>query len=155
MRVIEDRAGPVNRRRRRRCEYDVEVELAVRDYECDLQGVVNHAVYLHYLEHARHLFLRRAGIDFVRLHEQGCDLVLTRAEVDYIAPLRPGDAFVVCTSLEPDRPSRFAFEQAIFRLPDEERVVRARMVGTGVIGGRAGLPPELEARLTRAAGAAP
>lgn len=44
-----------------------EVELEVRDYECDLQGIVNHAVYLHYLEHARHLLLKANGLDFAEL----------------------------------------------------------------------------------------
>lgn len=40
----------------------------VRDYECDLQGVVNNAAYLNYLEHARHEMLRLSGIDFAELH---------------------------------------------------------------------------------------
>ncbi|NSW95739.1 MAG: acyl-CoA thioesterase, partial [Bacteroidales bacterium] len=33
------------------------LEFTVRDYECDLQGVVNNANYQHYLEHARHEYL--------------------------------------------------------------------------------------------------
>ena len=33
-----------------------ELKMSVRDYECDLQGIVNNAVYQNYLEHARHQF---------------------------------------------------------------------------------------------------
>ena len=40
------------------------VEFSVRDYECDIQGVVNNANYQHYLEHARHEFLISKGISF-------------------------------------------------------------------------------------------
>ena len=36
-------------------EYVFETEMEVRDYECDIQGIVNNANYLHYTEHTRHL----------------------------------------------------------------------------------------------------
>ena len=65
---------------------DFTLTLAVRDYECDLQGVVNNAVYQNYLEHARHQYLQSLGLSFARFHEQGHDLVLTRAEIDYKPP---------------------------------------------------------------------
>ncbi|NLI24182.1 MAG: acyl-CoA thioesterase, partial [Bacteroidales bacterium] len=32
--------------------YYFELEMEVRDYECDIQGIVNNAVYMNYLEHA-------------------------------------------------------------------------------------------------------
>jgi acyl-CoA thioester hydrolase len=44
--------------------YRFRLEFAVRDYTCDLAGMANHAIYLHYLEHARHELLRARGIDF-------------------------------------------------------------------------------------------
>jgi len=37
--------------------YRFKLNFEVRDYECDLSGIVNNAVYLHYLEHARHELL--------------------------------------------------------------------------------------------------
>jgi acyl-CoA thioesterase FadM len=47
------------------------LEFQVRDYECDLQATVNNAIYLHYLEHTRHEFLKKAGFNFARMHIVG------------------------------------------------------------------------------------
>ena len=75
-------------------QQNFELELEVRDYECDLQGIVNNAIYLNYLEHARHQLLKNIGVDIAKLHDGGCDLVITRAELDYEQPLRSGDRFL-------------------------------------------------------------
>ena len=87
----------------------------VRDYECDLQGIVNNAVYLHYLEHARHHVLKRAGLDFAALTAQGIHLVVVKAEVEYKTPLRSGDTFEVASRVEKLTPVRFVFLQDIHR----------------------------------------
>ncbi|MBI2503510.1 MAG: acyl-CoA thioesterase [Candidatus Latescibacteria bacterium] len=131
--------------------YCFELELGVRDYECDLQGGVNNAVYLNYLEHTRHEYLKSLGLDFAGLHQRGCDLVLTRCELDYKAPLRSGDRFVVRLRLERESRLRFAFFQEIYRLPDEHLVLQAKAIGTGIVGGKPALPPELQAVLERGA----
>ncbi|MBT3343398.1 MAG: acyl-CoA thioesterase [Gemmatimonadetes bacterium] len=128
--------------------------LDVRDYECDLQGVVNNAVYLNYLEHARHQGLLELGLDFAALHEQGCDLVVTRSEVDYRQPLRSGDQFLVRTRVSRASRIRFAFDQVILRAADEQVMIEARIVGTGIIqterGTRPGLPQILQDKLDEA-----
>ena len=46
--------------------YIYELEMKVRDYECDLQGIVNNANYQHYLEHTRHEFLTSVGITIAK-----------------------------------------------------------------------------------------
>ncbi len=104
----------------------------VRDYECDLQGVVNNATYLHYLEHARHALLHGLGLDFADLSRRGINLVVTRIEIDYLAPLRSGDAFVVCSNIERVSRLRFAFAQNIFKTPGAAPVARARVTGTSL-----------------------
>ncbi|MCC2671753.1 MAG: thioesterase [Armatimonadetes bacterium] len=121
------------------------LEFEVRDYECDLQGIVNNAVYQNYLEHCRHVFLKSRGVDFAALAAAGVNLVLVRAELDYLLPLRPGDRFVVGLDMERVSRLRFAFIQTIYRLPDERAVVRARFIGTGInAAGRPSLPAEVE-----------
>ena len=76
------------------------LNLSVRDYECDLQGIVNNAVYLNYLEHARHEFLLANGISFAKLHDDGVDAVVTRSEVDYKKSLKSRDTFTVNTKVK-------------------------------------------------------
>ena len=98
----------------------------VRDYECDLQGIVNNAVYQHYLEHARHQFLKRHGLDFAALTRRGIHLVVVRAELHYKAPLRSGDRFTVASHLQRLSPVRVAFLQEITRTSDGKRVLTAQ-----------------------------
>lgn len=101
----------------------------VRDYECDLQGVVNNAVYQNYLEHARHEFLASRGVDFAALATQGVFPVVVRAELDYRRSLRPGDAFSVTVRCEAEGRVRVVFFQDI-ELDDGAKAMSARFVAT-------------------------
>jgi acyl-CoA thioester hydrolase len=123
------------------------LEFIVRDYECDLQGVVNNANYQHYLEHARHEFLVTRGISFSQLHDEGLDLIVTRVEIDYKYPLRSHDKFIVKTGLRREGNVRLVFVQDIFRLPDEKPVIKARVTGAATRNGKPVPPGDLISRL--------
>jgi len=132
------------------------LELDVRDYECDLQGIVNNAVYQNYLEHARVSFLRHIKFDYAAYAKQGILLVATRIEMDFKAPLQPAEKFFVGTNLERVSRLRFAFVQDIVRLPDQVVCVSARVTGAAIsASGRPMLPVELESALDAYARPAP
>ncbi len=120
------------------------VEFKVRDYECDQQGIVNNAVYLNYLQHARHEFGLSTGLDWLELVKQGIDLVIRRAELDYFRPLKPGMSIRVTASALRKGKFRFYFEQEIIILPEEETAVKALMTVACVIDGKPAAPPELD-----------
>jgi acyl-CoA thioester hydrolase len=127
-------------------DYRFKLDLKVRDYECDMQGIVNNAIYQNYLEHCRHEFLLSLGIDFNRLTREKVFLVVVRAELDYRTPLRGGDAFWIGLNLERISTLRFAFLQDIYRSSDQRLVLAARTIGTALNEkGRPCLPPELTA----------
>lgn len=92
-------------------------EMKVRDYECDLQGVVNNANYLHYMEHARHEFLESIGDNFQRMHDEGIDAMVARIEIDYKQSLRSGERFWVGINFE-RQGVRHVFHQDVVRASD-------------------------------------
>ncbi len=108
------------------------ITLKVRDYECDMQGVVNNGVYQNYLEHARHEFLLSRGIDFASVTADGINMVVIRAELDYLKPLTSGDEFEVRSQVIRLSRLRFAFQQNIFRLADQQQMLRAVITATSV-----------------------
>lgn len=124
--------------------YCFELEFTVRDYECDMQGIVNNAVYQNYLEHTRHEFLKSRGLDFAEITRQGLNLVVIRIELDYLMPLKSGDRFVVRLNASQISRLRFGFQQDIYRLPDNKLMVRAVVTGSGVTAsGKPSLPAPL------------
>lgn len=123
--------------------YLFELEFLVRDYECDLLGVVNNAVYQHYLEHARHELMHSADIDFAKLHDEGIDLIVARVEIDYKYPLKSRDKFVVCINVHREGRLRFVFDQDIYRLPDEQIILHGKVIGVCLQNGRPVVPDKV------------
>jgi len=131
-------------------KYQFTLKFEVRDYECDLQGIVNNAVYQHYLEHTQHVYLKQNGVDFASLAKTGINLVVIRVEIDYLYPLRSGDHFSVGLNMAKVSRLRFGFQQEIYRLPDLKQIAKAQVIGTSVKkSGRPYLPKELEVMMTR------
>lgn len=104
-------------------KYIFEMPMKVRDYEIDSEGIVNNAVYLHYLEHTRHEFCQQAGLSFREMHLNGIDPVLSRVEIDYKHPLGLGESMISKLNLSRRGPL-FIFRQDIDK-PDGTPVVRA------------------------------
>lgn len=116
-------------------DYIFDLTLRVRDYECDLQGIVNNANYQHYIEHTRHEFLRAKGISFAALHERGIDAVVARLQMAFKTPLRSGDEFCSRLALRKEG-IKYVFVQDIFRLPDGKPVLRSTVETVCLVDGR-------------------
>jgi acyl-CoA thioester hydrolase len=125
-----------------------ELSLRVRDYECDLQGVVNNAVYMNYLEHARHEFLKARGVDFAEVTRQGIHLVVVRAELDFMGSLTSGDEFTVRTRFQQESRLKILFNQQIVRGSDDKVMLTARITATALNDkGRPFVPEDILAKL--------
>ena len=105
-------------------KYFFTLEIAVRDYELDSEGIVNNAIYLHYLEHTRHAFVKQEGIPFGSLTSEGLVPVVRRMTIDYHVPLRSGDVMLSAMWIEREG-ARFIFHQDIFKKGSGEHVVSA------------------------------
>jgi len=129
-------------------KYAYELELKVRDYECDIQGVVNNSVYQNYLEHTRHEFLLSVGLDFAEMFKLGINAVVARADIQYKSPLVSGDKFICRLGVE-RKGVRYFFNQDIYRLPDEMLCVKATITAVTVINGRPRISEDMDTAIAK------
>ena len=116
-------------------EYIFEEKFKVRDYECDLQGIVNNANYQHYTEHACHEFFLSRGVSFADLHDKGIDLVVSTITIEYKKSLKSGDEFVCRLSMEKEG-VRYVYYQDIYRLADNALCAKTKTETVAVVNGK-------------------
>lgn len=123
--------------------YIFETRMEVRDYECDIEGIVNNANYLHYFEHTRHLFLKSRGLSFAAMHEKGVDAVVARMNLQYKAPLHCDDEFNSRLWVE-KQGLRYVFHQDICRADDGRLCCRAMVELVCLVNGKLGNSQEYD-----------
>ena len=107
-----------------------ETTITVRSPEIDSFGHVNHAVFLHYFEHARFEALEAAGFAWPLLQKNDWQIYVVRIEVDYVAQARRGDTLRVRTWADSFRRTAMVLAQEIVRDDGPEGstvVARARV----------------------------
>ena len=112
-------------------KYMYETRMEVRDYECDIEGIVNNANYLHYTEHTRHRFLRSLGLSFAAL------------QLKFRVPLKCDDEFVSRLNLHKEG-VRYVFEHDIYRASDEQLCFHADVELVTLINGRRGVSEDYD-----------
>ena len=118
-------------------EYIYETRIMVRDYECDIEGIVNNAVYLNYCEHTRHMFLRKCGLSFAEMHRRGIDAVVARMNMQFKWPLRSDDEIISRLAIAHEG-VKYVFHHGLFRASDEKLCFRGRAELVCLVNGQLG-----------------
>ena len=124
-------------------KYCYETRMEVRDYECDIEGIVNNANYLHYMEHTRHLFLKECGLSFADMHAKGVDAVVARMNLQFKTPLRCDDEFISRLALKKEG-IRYVFYQDIYRASDEQLCFKGIAELVSIVNGRLANSPDYD-----------
>ena len=94
-----------------------EIEMRVRDYECDAYGIVNNANYLHYMENTRHEFMRSLGSTLKEALAMKIAPVVVRADLRYKTSLAGDDLSISSLTVE-RKGAKIIFYQTIYRKSD-------------------------------------
>ncbi|MDR1592127.1 MAG: acyl-CoA thioesterase [Prevotellaceae bacterium] len=116
-----------------------ELKMKVRDYECDAQGVVNNANYLHYFEATRHELMEDCGLRLRDLTDDHILPLLRSAKVEYLHSLRGSDEFLSRVRIE-RRGIRYFFLQDIIRISDNVLCAKGEIEVVCLIDGKVSKP---------------
>lgn len=116
-----------------------ENKMKVRDYECDSQGVVNNAIYLHYFEATRHELMEKCGLRLRDLTEANILPVVRNVNISYRNSLRGSEEFVYSIKIM-RKGLRYLFHQQIVRVPDNTLCADAVIEVVCLINGKVAKP---------------
>ncbi len=94
-------------------------ELRVYFSDTDAEGIVYHARYLDFAEHARTEMLRAIGYNQSQMKENGVIFVVKSMEIEYKKPAFLDDVLTVVTAAEEIKKFSAVFSQTIRRGEDE------------------------------------
>ena len=114
--------------------YIFETRMEVRDYECDIEGIVNNANYMHYTEHTRHLYLKKCGLSFSEMHDRGIDAVVARVKMQFKVPLHCDDEFISKLNVKKDG-LKYVFYHDLYRASDDRLCFKATVEVVCLING--------------------
>lgn len=119
-----------------------QIEVRVRYSETDQMGVVYHGSYIPYFEIGRVEWLRKLGVSYKSMEENGVALPIVSMHINYKKPARYDDLLIVKTKLKKQESVKIEFD---CRIEGEEGALLTTahfiLVFVDVASGRPVLPP--------------
>jgi len=103
-----------------------EIDIEVRYYETDGQGIVHHANYFQYFELARVKMLKEKGYDYADLERKGFYLVVHSVGCRFLRPAQFGDTLRIVTTITRSTAARIDHAYQILRASDGVRIAEAQ-----------------------------
>jgi acyl-CoA thioester hydrolase len=120
-------------------------------HHTDCGGVVYYATYLKFLEEARTLFMEERGVNVREMMAQGSFFVVSRQEMDYMAPAFYGDLLDITTTVGEISRARVRLVHEVF---NQEGKLLAKAATVFALIGQdfrpRAIPPEMKERLAHA-----
>jgi acyl-CoA thioester hydrolase len=123
--------------------YNFKIDMSVRSYECDPQGIVNNAVYLQYLEYARGEWLKTMGLSYSKLIKLKQYLVISEIKMKFKHSLVCDDTFYVAAKVWRESNIRISAHQDIYR-SDNKLILLSKVEVVGIdASGKFNLPSNI------------
>ncbi|NBD26618.1 acyl-CoA thioesterase [Paenibacillus glycinis] len=97
----------------------VSLEIVVRSTEIDVNGHVNNAKYLEYLEWGREEWYERRGLSYETFLALGVQTVTVNININYRKECRQGDRLTIVTEAERAGRTSYVLKQEIFNQSGE------------------------------------
>lgn len=106
------------------------LNLTVRSYEVDFQGVVNNATYLNYIELARIEYRKAMGVKLYKdgRFSDGLLFFVVNNSIDYLEPAFFDDKLEIYTRISFIKNSSIGFEHVIIREESNQIIAKAKGV---------------------------
>ncbi|QQS50836.1 MAG: acyl-CoA thioesterase [Bacteroidota bacterium] len=95
------------------------ITFRVRYAEVDRMGYAHHGNYAAYFEMGRTELMRKAGVVYKELEDQGIILPLSEFSVNYYKPALYDDELILVTKLEPPAGVRLVFKYFLYNSANE------------------------------------
>ncbi|MHB1683491.1 MAG: acyl-CoA thioesterase [Bacilli bacterium] len=105
--------------------HESRVSLIVRSTAIDVNGHVNNAKYLEYIEWGREAFYEQAGLSYETLLQQGVITVSVNININYRREAKQNDELTVITRPGRIGRSSFTMEQTLLRERDDALIADA------------------------------
>lgn len=100
--------------------YVSETHLTVRYAETDMMGIVHHSRYYPWFEIARCDYIKKSGVSYRSLEEQGIMMPLSESGAKYRGGLRFDDDVLITCTMDKLTVARCRFKYEVFKLPEME-----------------------------------
>lgn len=105
-----------------------ETKITVRYAETDQMGIVHHSNYYVYFEEARTQFIKRCGMSYTEMEQNGIMMPLVECSCKYKIAAKYEDELIIKTWINELTPAKAEFNYSVIREKDQKEIAKGSTI---------------------------